>query len=235
MGARILLNIDLGELPNEPEALYASAHVANIACGGHAGDDASMQRAIVLCDRHGVLIGAHPSYPDRPGFGRRRLAMTPDAVRATVADQCSRLAAMALARHHTVAFVKPHGALYHAARDDAATARAVVAGSVQALGRGVTMVGPPTGALLDEARRAQIAFAREGFADRTTREDGTLVPRDEPGAIVLDPAIAATRAGALVARGEVDTVCVHGDTPGAVVIAQAVRATLDALAGASGR
>jgi UPF0271 protein len=229
MGARVLLNVDLGELPGEPEALYACAHVANVACGGHAGDDASMQRAIELCAGHGVALGAHPSYPDREGFGRRRVDMAPDAVRGSVADQCARLAA--LARGRPVLFVKPHGALYHAAREDAATADAVVLGAREALGASVTIVGPPSGALVQSAGRAQMAFAREGFADRATREDGTLVARGEPGAMILDPALAAARARALAERRDVETICVHGDTPGAVAVARAVRAMLDALAG----
>ena len=227
MGARVRLNVDLGELPDEPEALYAAAHVANVACGGHAGDDASMRRAVDLCVRHGVLVGAHPSYPDREGFGRRRLAMNPAALRASVADQCGRLAAIARASDRPVAFMKPHGALYHAAREDTATADALVQGALDGLGPEVTLIGPPTGALFEAAVRAGLRFAREGFADRATREDGTLVAREEPGALVVDPVAAATRAASLVARGEIETICVHGDTPGAVAVARAVRQVLD--------
>jgi UPF0271 protein len=228
MGTRVWLNVDLGELPGEPEALYACANVANVACGGHAGDDASMQRAIDFCARYGVLLGAHPSYPDREGFGRRRIEMTPDTVRSAVTGQCSRLGA--LARDLPVLFVKPHGALYHAAREDPATAEAVVLGARDALGADVTIVGPPSGALLQAAGRARMAFAREGFADRAARDDGTLVAREEPGAMVVDPAAAAARARALAARGDVDTICVHGDTPCAVAVARAVRAVLDEVA-----
>jgi 5-oxoprolinase (ATP-hydrolysing) subunit A len=258
MGARVWLNIDLGETPDEPEALYACAHVANVACGGHAGDESSMRRAALLCALHGAALGAHPSYPDREGFGRRPMRIAPAELRRSVREQCARLATIAGAgagagrgsgraprdeigrtpagidagAGASIAFVKPHGALYHAAHDDAATAEALVLGAIEGLGAGLTIVGPPRGALAEAAARAGVAFAREGFADRATRADGTLVPRGEPGALVLDPAAAADRARALAASGEVDTICVHGDTPGAVDLARAVRAALDSLSGA---
>ena len=231
MLARVWLNVDLGELPDEPEELYACAHVANVACGGHAGDDSSMRRAIALCAAHGAALGAHPSYPDRDAFGRRRLAMAPDDLRRSLGEQCARLGALAREAGAAVAFVKPHGALYHDGRDDDATAEAIVLGARQALGA-VTIVGPARGALVKAAARATLAFAREGFADRAAREDGSLVPRGEPGALLLDPSAAADRAATLAAGGDVDTICVHGDTPGAVAIARAVRGALDLLAGA---
>jgi UPF0271 protein len=227
----VLLNIDLGELPEEPEELYAYAHLANVACGGHAGDERSMRRAVELCRRHDTRLGAHPSYPDREGFGRRRMDIAPEALRASVAEQCAHLATIARESAEPIGFVKAHGALYHAARDDAALAEALLRGALEALGSGVTIVGPARGALAEAAARARLAYAREGFADRGTRPDGTLVPRGEPGALVLDPALAAARTRELAARGDVDTVCVHGDTPGAVAIARAVRAVLDGTDG----
>lgn len=222
----ILLNVDLGEMPDEPEALYEHAHLANVACGGHAGDEASMRRAVELCIRHGTRIGAHPSYPDRAGFGRRPMALSPSGLGATVAEQCVWLVRVARSLDRPVGFVKPHGALYHAAREHAEVAAALVAGAREALGGGVTFVGPARGELAEHVRRAGLAYAREGFADRATRADGTLVPRTEPGALIADPAQAAERARTLASSGEVDTICVHGDTPGAVAIARAVRAAL---------
>ncbi len=233
MASRVWLNVDLGELPDEPEDLYSCAHVANVACGGHAGDEASMRRAVVLCALHGAALGAHPSYPDREGFGRRRVTIAPGDLRESVGQQCARLAAVARAAGASIDFVKPHGALYHVARDDEATAEALVLGAREALGEHVTIIGPPRGALLSAAARAGLAFAREGFADRATRDDGTLVPRGEPGALVVDPGAAAARARAMAAAGAIDTICVHGDTPGAVAVARAVRAALDALGGAA--
>lgn len=223
----MLLNIDLGELQGEEDELYEHAHLANVACGGHAGDESSMLRAVELCLRHGTHVGAHPSYPDREGFGRRRVAMEAAALRASVTEQCARLAGVARALGAATVFVKAHGALYHAAREDAGVAAALVDGALDALGPGITFLGPATGELAVVLKRAGVAFYREGFADRATRADGTLVPRGEAGALILEPSVAAARASALVATGEVDTVCVHGDTPGAVAIARAVRHALD--------
>jgi 5-oxoprolinase (ATP-hydrolysing) subunit A len=223
---RTVLNIDLGELPDEAEALYMVAHLASIACGGHAGDETTMRTALALCLRHGTQAGAHPSYPDREGFGRRRVTMGAAELQASVREQCTRLATVGREAGVMVRFVKAHGALYHAAREDRAVAAALLDGAVGALGRDVTFVGPGAGELRDAAERAGLAFLREGFADRATREDGTLVPRGEAGALILDPSTAAARARRLAASGEVDTVCVHGDSPGAVAIARAVRAAL---------
>jgi UPF0271 protein len=221
------LNIDLGETEAESDELYAYAHVANVACGGHAGDARSMARAVALCREHGTRVGAHPSYPDREGFGRRRLAIAATAMREAVATQCAALAEAARAAGVRVELVKAHGALYHAARDDAELAEAILDGAARALGAGVTVIGPPDGALAEAAARHRLAYAREGFADRATRPDGTLVPRTEAGALIDDPRAAAERARELVRAGGVDTICVHGDTPGAVAIARAVRAALD--------
>jgi UPF0271 protein len=231
----VLLNIDLGELPGEDEELYEHAHLANVACGGHAGDEPSMRRAVELCLRHGTRVGAHPSYPDRDGFGRRRTAMLPADLRASVKEQCARLAEIARGLGAATLFVKAHGALYHAAREDAGVAEALVGGARDTLGSGITFLGPAAGELAVAAARGGLAFYREGFADRATRPDGTLVPRGEAGALILEPSVAAARASALVSSGEVDTVCVHGDTPGAVAIARAVRGVLDARAASAAR
>src|SRR5262249_2132579 len=127
-----------------------------------------------------------------------------------------------------VRFAKPHGALYHASDRDAALADAVVGGVTRALGTGVTLVGPASGELARAAYRVRLAYLREGFADRGTRADRTPIPPGEPGAVVTEPSVAAARTRELVARGDVDTLCVHGDTPGAIAIARAVRGALDA-------
>src|SRR5579859_2894174 len=151
---RVWLNIDAGELPDEPELLVELAHVVNVACGGHAGDDASMLRLARRCAEVGTALGAHPSYADREGFGRRPQAIAPAALRAVVAEQCERLLGHADAAGVRVRFVKPHGALYHAADADRATAEAVVAGAIEVLGYDVTVIGPGGGALADAAARA---------------------------------------------------------------------------------
>jgi UPF0271 protein len=217
-------NIDAGELPDEPDELIALAHVVNVACGGHAGDRASMEHTLALCKQLGTEAGAHPSFPDREGFGRKIVAVAPDALRASVAAQCHALASVARALDVPLQFVKPHGALYHAANRDRALAEATLRGAVEALGDALTVLGPPSGALRDVATELGLAFAREGFADRAMRADGSLVPRGEPGAMIDQPAEAAAQAKALAST--VDTICVHGDTPGALAIARAVRRAL---------
>src|SRR4051794_2246048 len=165
MSARVLLNIDAGELDDEPEELYAIADVVHIACGGHAGDDASMTRVVRACMHHGTRIGVHPSYEDREGFGRRACDVIPDVLRSQIRAQCVRLREIAEREGARVFSAKPHGALYHAANLDAATARACVNGIHDALGT-VTIVGLAGGHLEAEARRAGMPYLVEAFADR---------------------------------------------------------------------
>jgi len=223
----MFLNIDAGELEGEPEELYALAHVVNIACGGHAGDDASMRRVISCCSRVGVRVGAHPSYPDREGLGRLAMSMTSEALEATVAEQCHALVSIARSEHDApLAFVKLHGALYHAANADPNVARPALEGAIEALGWEITVIGPPAGAMLTIARELGLHFAREGFADRNVRSNGVLVPRGEPDAMIDDPERAAARARDLAKSQTVDTICVHGDGPHALEIARAVRAAI---------
>jgi UPF0271 protein len=220
-----LLELDAGESPDEPEELWALADVLAIACGGHAGDPASMARVLAFVAAHPPLgAGAHPSYPDRAGFGRRTVAIAPDALADEVAEQCATLGGIARAHGLDVGWVKPHGALYHDAAARPELAEAIVRGATRGLGTGITLIGPPAGALRDAAAAAKLAYLREGFADRGTRADGSLIPRGEPGALVTDPARAAANAAALA--GQVDAICVHADTPGALDIARAVRGAL---------
>jgi UPF0271 protein len=227
---KLELNIDLGEKPGEPADLFGLATVANVACGGHAGDQASMARAVSFAMTRGTRVAAHPSYPDREAFGRVTMAMTAADLAASVEAQCAALQAVARKLGYPVAMVKPHGALYHDAAGDPAIAAAVLDGALHGLGvsaEDLTVVGPPRGALLEAALRRGARYAREGFADRAYQADGTLVPRSAPGALVTDPGACARQALALVSAGGIETLCVHGDTPGAVAIAARVR---DALA-----
>ncbi len=226
---RVDLNIDLGELPGEPAELFALATVVNVACGGHAGDRASMARAISFAMTRGARLAAHPSYPDREGFGRKSVAMDPAALAAAVEAQCAALQVLARKLGYPAGMVKPHGALYHDAARDPAIAAAVIGGAARGLGIAVaelTVVGPPRGALLEEALRRGARYAREGFADRAYQADGTLVPRSEPGALLTDPGACARQALALAGTGTLETLCVHGDTAGAVDIAARVRDAL---------
>lgn len=215
------LDIDLGELASEPEHLYACAHLVNVACGGHAGDSASMARAVALAARHGARVGAHPSYPDREGFGRRPLAMSWVDVARSVTAQCEALRTHVAPRH-----VKMHGALYHAIDRSPEGAAAVLSACRAALGV-VEVLGPPGGETARAAAALGMPFLREGFADRGLRPDGTLVPRGEPGALLESPSIAAAQAARLAREGRFEVLCVHGDGAHAAAIAQAVREVLD--------
>jgi UPF0271 protein len=217
----MLLEIDAGEHDDEPPELWALADIVNVACGGHAGDAASMARVIDAVAGGKTRVGAHPSYPDRDGFGRRAWTGAVEQLAESIAAQCEALAAIARARGVHLASIKPHGRLYWDAMADAARAELVVRAAAR---HGAVVIGPGRGALREAAARVGVGYLREGFADRAVAADGTLVPRGEPGAVVTDPRMAATRAEELVHRGEVDAICVHGDTEGALAIARAVRA-----------
>jgi len=222
----MLINVDAGELPDESPELWALADVINAACGGHAGDADSMARLAAFCASSSIRLGAHPSYPDRARFGRVSLAIDPASLADSIAAQCRALADAAAATGTQVTAMKPHGALYHDANANEQLAVAVIRAAVEALGNDVLVIGPPHGALQQAAIRYGLRYAREGFADRAMRPDGSLVPRSEPGALITDPAEAAAQARRLAPQ--VDTICIHGDTAGALAIARAVRAVVTA-------
>jgi UPF0271 protein len=224
---RVDLNVDLGELPGEPVELYRIATTVNVACGGHAGDVASMTHAVTHAIEAGARIAAHPSYVDREGFGRRRGFSSHDAVRRDVELQCAELARIAEEHGGRVVAVKPHGALYHDVATDPRLAAMVVEAAHEALGPDISIVGPPHGALVEAAAFDRLVYVREGFADRRYDAVGGLVPRGEPGAVLDDPAACAAQAVALAQRGEIETLCVHGDNPNALAVARAVRAALE--------
>lgn len=237
------LNADLGETVDgvataDDAAMFAMISSASVACGGHAGDDASMREAVERAGRAGVAVGAHPSYPDRANFGRAALAIDPAALAASVGTQLDALVEAGA----DVRYVKPHGALYHAVAADPEQADAViraVAGLSERLGRALPVLGLD-GALSRAAASSGLPFMREAFLDRGYRTDGGLVPRTRPGALLHDPAAVAARALRLVHEGVVEAVggslvetdatslCLHGDSPAAVAMAVAVRAALDA-------
>jgi UPF0271 protein len=210
---------------------------ASVACGGHAGDEATMRATVRLALRHGVRIGAHPGFPDRDGFGRRVTTRDAGEIAALVAAQVAALAAIAAAEGAALGHVKPHGALYNLSAADPEVA-AAIARAVRAALPGGRLVGLAGSCSLVAARDVGLEALAEGFVDRGYRADGTLAPRGVPGALLDDPAQAARRAVAL-ARGAAlatvdgaaivvrcDTLCVHGDAPGAGATARAVRQAL---------
>lgn len=218
------LNADLGEGDPCDAELLAIVSSCNIACGGHAGDEESMRATIALAIANGVAIGAHPSYPDRDGFGRRSAYLTGDALRESIIAQITALNSAALEQGATLVHVKPHGALYNDAVNDRKLSD-VVAACIKAAVPGAAFVGLPNSEMQQAASRYSLNFVAEGFIDRAYKDDGQLVPRSEPGAVHESLELVLPQAVSLV--GKVDTLCIHGDTPGAAETAAAVREALE--------
>ncbi|MGI8614492.1 MAG: LamB/YcsF family protein [Nocardioidaceae bacterium] len=232
MQTSVDLNADLGESYGrwrlgDDEALLGVVTSANIACGFHAGDPTTLLRTCAAAAAAGVAIGAQVGYADLRGFGRRFVDVPPQDLVADVLYQLAALDGLARVAGGRVAYVKPHGALYSAVFAHQAQARAVVE-AVTAYDAGLAVLGFPESALLREATAAGLAVVPEGFADRAYAADGTLLPRDEPGAVLDDPEAIAQQAVALALAEEVQSLCVHGDSPAAVESAAAVRAALTA-------
>ena len=239
MRGSVDLNSDLGEGAGTEAALMPLITSANIACGGHAGNDNTMRAAIELAMKNGVVVGAHPGYPDRERFGRVPLEMDPRELIEAVRRQIDAIAGIASRLGARIAHVKAHGALYNQAERDPAVARNILFGIQAATGgHELVVFAPPDSAMYAEAKAMGMKAAREGFIDRAYEPDGTLRPRTIAGALVTDPAAAAAQALAFLRDGgvtttdgsflklEVDTLCIHGDTPGAAEIALAVRDAL---------
>jgi 5-oxoprolinase (ATP-hydrolysing) subunit A len=219
------LNADLGEGGTEDDALVHLVTSANIACGGHAGDEEMMRRSIHLAFAHGVHIGAHPGYEDRENFGRRAMTLPLEQVTALVRQQVTKLADFAVAAGTRLHHVKPHGALYHQAGRDAHLANALVLG-LTGISPELILYAQP-GSELDKAGQAAgFKIFAEGFADRRYRDDGTLMPRGEPGAAFKEVDAAVTQALAIISNGKFDTLCVHGDGVTAVSILKTLHARL---------
>ena len=240
---QIDLNGDVGESFGAYEIGHDAALIpiltsANIACGFHAGDPGVMRATVALARQHGTAVGAHPGFPDLVGFGRREMNATPREVEDLVAYQIGALAAIAAAQGVRLAHVKPHGALYNMAARDLDLADAI-ARAIAAVDPSLALFGLPGSQSLEAAQRHKVRAVSEAFADRAYRRDGSLVPRNEPGAVIDDEQIVVTRAVAIArermvvaADGtrvplDVQTICVHGDTPGAAVLASRIRKALN--------
>jgi len=236
--ATIDLNADLGEGDAFDSELLRVVSSCNIACGGHAGDAASIEATIREALANGVCVGAHPAYPDREGFGRRSGFMTGEALYAVLLQQLRSFAAIARDLGAEVTHVKAHGALYTDAVVNARLA-AIIARAAAAVWPEVALVGQP-GTELEAAAQAQgLAFIAEAFVDRAYRADGQLVPRSEKGAVhdnierIEQQAVTLARDGRVSGLDgceievRADTLCIHGDTPGAAAAARAVRAALE--------
>ncbi len=233
------LNADLGEGDAFDEALLAIVSSCNIACGGHTGDAATMATTVALARQHDVAIGAHPSYPDPDGFGRRSGFLLGDALTDSLVEQIESLQAITHAAGATMTHVKPHGALYNDAARDSVLAANVIS-AVKRAAPDCVLVGPPASALEAAANDAGLSYRCEAFVDRAYLADGALAPRAEPGAVHSELSTITTQAVRLAQsqqvtaqNGEVitiaaDTLCIHGDTDNADVAAAAVRDVLEA-------
>lgn len=245
MPERIIdINGDMGEglgpwPMGQDEWLMPWLSSANIACGMHAGDPGTMQSTVALAAMHQVSIGAHPSYPDLIGFGRRDMGLTPDEVYQTILYQTGALEAMARVAGQRLHHVKPHGALYNKAAVHAPTAEAVVE-AVHRLDPGLFLYGQPGSEMERAARKRGLPFCREVFADRRYLPDGRLMPRHQPGALMEEVAAVEAQVEQILRFGSVtcsdgssiplegDTVCIHGDGVQAVAFAKAVRHAIEA-------
>jgi UPF0271 protein len=221
------LNCDMGELADDRHeaALMQYITSANIACGGHAGDETTMERTARLAMERGVRIGAHPGYPDRDNFGRVEMPMSEEEIATTVHEQILRLEAVVRRLGGEIVHVKPHGALYNVAVRNEGVARAIGDG-VARWNRALPVFGLADSPMLEVWRRMGLAVAGEAFADRRYEPDGTLRSRQFADALITEPAAAAAQAVRLAREGRAQTICVHGDTPGAVEILRAVREAL---------
>lgn len=233
------INSDLGESygqwhMGDDAAMLEVVTSANVACGFHAGDPAGILRTLKAAQAKNAAIGAHVSYPDKVGFGRRNMDVASDELTADVIYQIGALQALATAAGTHVRYVKPHGALYNTIAHDPRQGLAVIE-AIRAVDPGLILVGLAGSSLLELARNEGLQCIAEAFADRAYTPQGTLVSRREPGAVLHDPKIVAQRMLRLVEDGTIeaidgsltridaDSICVHGDSPAAVDMARELR------------
>jgi UPF0271 protein len=241
---KIDLNSDLGEsygpwAMGDDAALLGIVTSANIACGGHAGDPETMFQTLSQAVAQGVVVGAHPGYADRIGFGRRVIPMVPAEIGRMVAAQIGALAGVAAMAGAEVRYVKPHGALANLAADDRAVADAIAAAVAALPGRLAVLAISGTELEL-AARDAGVDVFSEIFADRAYLPTGRLMPRTRPGAVLHDPDQVAERLLSFLQTGrmpvvdgdaiplQAHSICIHGDSPGALEMARTVRDRLRA-------
>jgi UPF0271 protein len=238
------LNSDLGESygawrMGDDETMLAIVSSANVACGFHAGDPAGIWKTVKAAADKGVSIGAHVSYPDRVGFGRRDMDVTSGELIADVIYQIGALKGMAAAAGTTVGYVKPHGALYNRIAHDPKQGQAVI-DAIKAIDPSLVLMGLANAPILALAQASGLKTVAEAFADRAYTPDGQLVSRREQGAVLHDTQLIAARMLQLARRGTLEaingstikidaqSICVHGDSPGAVAIAQEIRRAFEA-------
>ena len=231
------LNADLGEGIGNDEAMLEIVSSASIACGGHAGDETSMRSALRAAKARGVTVGAHPGFPDRENFGRKRMVLPPDELDASIRAQVRMLVELGEEEGWPVRYVKLHGALANMAAEEPAVA-ALCFAAVEGLVEDMAILAIDNSAQAEVAEALGFPVIREAYADRAYQANGLLVARQMPGAVLHDEAAIAARAVGLALKGEIvaadgsairttaRSLCIHGDTPGAVAVARAVKAAL---------
>ena len=237
------LNADLGEYQTEHQYLTESQILGyisscNIACGGHAGSEETMQKMILACKQKGVAVGAHPSYPDREGFGRRRITIDSSSLKESVIKQLRSFLFVSDALNVPMSHVKAHGRLYNDAAKDKNLANLLVS-AIKEIDPGVSIIGPPNSILAEVARNSGLNFIAEAFLDRRYKDDGSLVDRDSAGAILGSLTERCEQARNIVCNQRVETdsnnfieieaktLCLHGDSLDALETAQMVRSLLE--------
>ena len=241
-GPSVDLNADMGESFGryrlDDVELLETVTSASIACGFHAGDPVTMREAVTAALQHGVVIGAHPAYPDLAGFGRRDMALAPNEIEAIVVYQVGALQGVCASVGARLRYVKPHGALYNRAARDAAAAEAIVR-AIGSVDRSLALLGLAGSAMINAAEKLGVRAVNEVFVDRAYRRDGSLLPRSETGAVLTDVDAVAERALRMVTTGSVEAVdgsvlqvraeslCTHGDGVHAAEMVRAVRRRLE--------
>jgi len=232
------LNCDLGESFGNytlglDEEILPFMSSANVACGFHASDPVVMEKTVALAAKNGVAVGAHPSFPDLQGFGRRNMLMKPSEIKTMVMYQIGALDAFCKAKGISMQHVKPHGALYNMAVKDKEMAKAIVSG-ILAVNPKLILLAPATSQMYICAKEMGLPAAREVFADRAYEEDGSLVSRSKPGAMITDEELAVSRVIRMIKEGKVtaitgkdmdiqaDSICIHGDGPKAIAFANKI-------------
>ena len=238
------LNSDLGEsygayVMGRDADIIPLISSANVACGFHAGDPTTMDKTAKVCKAAGAAIGAHPGFADLVGFGRRNMAVSPADAKAMITYQVGALDAFCKANGLKMQHVKPHGALYNMAAKDAALAKAICEG-IYEYDPTLILLGLANSEMITQAKAIGMPWAAEVFADRAYEDDGTLVARTKPGAMIKDEDEAVARVIRMIKEGKVtsvngkdiemkpDSVCVHGDSEKALLFVQKIRAALEA-------
>jgi len=241
---KVDLNSDLGESfgaykIGRDDAVIPLVSSANVACGFHAGDSLVMAKTVKLCAENGVAVGAHPGFPDLVGFGRRNMAVSPEEAQAMVTYQVGALYGFCKAEGIKMQHVKPHGALYNMAAKDEKLAQAICKG-ILAVDDSLILMGLANSQMLLQAKKLGLTCAAEVFADRAYEDDGTLVARTKPGAMITDEEEAVRRVIGMIKNHSVtsingkeigitpDSVCVHGDSDHALLFVQKIRKALAA-------